>query len=460
MFFIYLLSCSQDQQSDTSISTENTEDIALTTDFYSFPNEFGEETVSYSGQVFRHVLIHELTNYIDNLTTNIDNASIVFGTTEEVVASLNFYVNFDSNTSGEVPLSFEKSLQQVYNDISQDKNLIEKLAGNDTVTDHKNWNDGAFQGWSNASSPQALLQEWFTTIGSQSISRISGDYVVDIHTPVYVTPEGQDLKQLSQKFLLGAVVFSQGADDYLDDDIENKGILSSNVLEEGQTYSELAHAWDEGFGYFGAAQNYMQYTDVQIAEGLYIDSNNDGFLDLHSEKNWGHSVNAAKRDLGSQSGTDFTHGAWMGFWEGRALIHSVSGNLSEAQRDQLKIHRNQVLDNWEKSISATVVHYINEVLGDMKTFGTDEFSFVNLAKHWSEMKGFSLGLQFNPHSPVSESDFLLFHQLVGDAPTLPSASEEAITEYQQNLLEARSILQDTYLFEDIDMGNEKGENGW
>ena len=38
--------------------------------------------------------------------------------------------------------------------------------------------------------------------------------------PVHITAEGLDLQQLTQKFLLGAVNFSQGTDDYLDDDID------------------------------------------------------------------------------------------------------------------------------------------------------------------------------------------------------------------------------------------------
>ena len=54
-----------------------------------------------------------------------------------------------------------------------------------------------------------------------------------------------------KKFLLGAVAFSQGADDYLDDDVAGKGLLVFGYIPaEGKKYSALEHAWDEGFGYF------------------------------------------------------------------------------------------------------------------------------------------------------------------------------------------------------------------
>ena len=94
---------------------------------------------------------------------------------------------------------------------------------------------------------------------------------------VYLTPEGHDLKQLVDKFLLGSIPFSQGADDYLDDDTEGKGLLASHEINDNR-YTDLEHTWDEGFGYFGAAMNYDVYIDEQIAIGASIDTNGDSRL--------------------------------------------------------------------------------------------------------------------------------------------------------------------------------------
>jgi hypothetical protein len=115
---------------------------------------------------------------------------------------------------------------------------------------------------------------------------------------------------------------------------------------------------------------------------------------------------------------------------------------------------------WEGAIAATVVHYINDVLQDMGTFGTADYDFSSHAKHWSEMKGSALGLQFNPRSQVSVEDFGSFHALVGDAPVLSDASPEAQSDYATNLLAARELLAQSYGFDEANVGNELGEDGW
>ena len=278
---------------------------------------------------------------------------------------------------------------------------------------------------------------------------------------MYLTPDGHDLNQLIQKFLLGAVTFSQGADDYLDDDTEGKGLLASHIQAEGKTYTPVEHAWDEGFGYFGAARNYIDYTDVEIADGTSIDIDGDNLVDLKTEKNWGNCVNAAKRDKGAVVATDFTTQAWEGFAGGRQFLHQTRGTeLTDEQIIVLQDYRDQAVGAWEKAIAATVVHYINDVLQDMNKFGTADYSFSNHAKHWGEMKGFALGLQFNPHSPLSDADFVIVHDMMGDAPVLSSASEADINGYISGLLDIRGMIGMSYDFDEGNYGDNGGENGW
>ena len=128
--------------------------------------------------------------------------------------------------------------------------------------------------------------------------------------------------------------------------------------------------------------------------------------------------------------------------------------------DELKTFRDQAVQAWENSVSATVVHYINDTLQDMNKFGTADYSFSTHAKHWGEMKGFALGLQFNPYSPVTSEDFEQFHTLVGDAPVLLSASADDIATYKQNLVDARALLVSAYGYDAANVGDDGGLGGW
>ena len=109
-------------------------------------------------------------------------------------------------------------------------------------------------------------------------------------------------------------------------------------------------------------------------------------------------------------------------------------------------------------MAATAVHYINEVLQDMATFGTEEYSFADHAKHWSELKGYALGLQFNPRSPLDEEAFTALHASIGQAPALPG--HEEVEAYRGGLLSARQALGDAYGFSAEDLGDDDGLNGW
>lgn len=279
---------------------------------------------------------------------------------------------------------------------------------------------------------------------------------------MFLTAHGQDLQQLLQKFLTGAVAFSQGSDDYLDDDLEGHGTRSSHgALEDGKPYTALEHAWDEGFGYFGASRDYCGGDDAVVSSPGYADTwSPDGAIDLLTEVCWGHSTNAAKRDFGAVVPTDFTAQAWEGFHGGRALLASIDGDLSADQLAQLHAYRDQAVSAWEAAIAASVVHYLNAVLQDMAAFGTDTYDFTAHAKHWSEMKGFALSFQFNPRSPLSDEDFVALHDALGTAPVLPTADAGAIDAYRDGLLGARAQIGAAWGFDAANLGADDGTGGW
>lgn len=438
---------------------------------YQFESRFtaGEESASYSGQITRHVLISDLNTEISSrLEERISQGTWNSDTTkEDVLTVLNSYFISGTDAVGDNSILLSTTpatLQMTYNDISSGKNLRGKLAGNDSSTDHKDWDNGGFTGWTIA-SPQALIETWFDMIAVNTAEKADGVDRSYAGTgellKVYHTQDGLDLKQLVQKFLLVAITFSQGTDDYLDDATAGKGLLTDNTVADGigKPYSELEHQFDEGFGYFGAARDYLSYTDTEIASSSsYKDSNEDNQIDLNAEMNFGLSINAAKRDLGSTSGTNFTQDAMQAFLTGRAIISRAAddgdGALTELEMEVLQEQRDIAVAAWEKAISATVVHYINDTLADMEKADIDDgsYSYLSHTKHWAEMKGFSLGLQFNPRSPMHEGTRLSdFNTLIGERPALPG--DAGFADYRQALLDARDILQGAYGFAQSDVAN-------
>lgn len=436
---------------------------------YEFTSRFapGQSSVAHSGQAARHVLIDALNRHIAGLTGQIDSGTLI-PVAGQVAQALDFYFRFDSATSGGLPHGLQTTppaLQTSFDEVSTGKDLVGKLAGNDPEGQHMDWSLGLV-GWADGGtlSPEALIDLWFARIDALAAARATGDIPVGPQgepvAEVYVDAAGRDYRQLVQKFLLGAITFSQAADDYLDDDLPGKGLLADNLVAvEGKPYTALEHAWDEGFGYFGAAHAYGLRSDDENADTPAVDANADGAIDLTSEYNFGNCVNAAKRDRGShaQAPTDFSAQAMGAFLAGRHLIASQAA-LDDAALAQLRGHRDLAITSWEKAVAATVVHYINDVIKDMRAFGTVDYAFEDHAKHWSELKGFALGLQFNRSSALDDAGFAHFHQLVGDAPVLPNAPGAG--DYQTALLQARALIGQAYGFHPLNLGDENGEGGW
>jgi hypothetical protein len=448
-------------------------------DTYSFKNAAGDSTVSYSGQTARHILIEQLNHYIGN-SLKADVTSGALADKAAVLAKLNSYFEISAADYELVKDSFaidftSNTSQTVLSQISSSqKDLIGKIAGRDHTGQHKNWDgdsdgDGVaeatieFAGWGAAGvmTPETLVRHFFDLLATNAQTQIDGSVRQDINgndiTELYLTSDGLDLKQLIQKFLLMSVAYSQGVDDYLDDDTAGKGLLTDNVaLESGKSYTALEHGFDEGFGYFGAARDYLEYTDEEIAkkggrsdwQGAH-DSNADGKIDLLSEYNFGNSTNAAKRDLdtaGNTAATDYTAKAMNAFLAGRKMIaDNVGSTFTDAQLTELKAQRDIAVDAWERAIVTTVVHYINEVISDLDKLGSADFNYANTAKHWSEMKGFALGIQFNRFSPVTYEQFMVIHNRLGDKPEL---SADRVADYKAGLVQARTLLTAIYAFDE------------
>ncbi|QLE84253.1 DUF4856 domain-containing protein [Shewanella sp. Scap07] len=460
-----------------SDSNTYSKDITITIndlmDRYVFDSKLndGESSVSYTGQTARNILIAELNDYIKNsLDADIDANTLM--SKEDVLAKLDYFYNPDEDTEyPDIPVTFiDNSKDGLLSDITGYKNLHDKVAGNDAGGQHEMWNDGAFAGWGETGSttPSELIATLFDRLADNAVAKINGEVRKDVLgndiSKVYVDENGVDLAQLIQKFLLMSITYSQASDDYFGVDTDGKGLTTDNInpAKDGSAYTNLEHQFDEGFGYFGAARNYLEYSDVEIASRVSDDegradwngaqdTDGDGKIDLHSEYNFGQSVNAAKRDLGTvgnAAATDYTTQAMEAFIAGRKLINdNVGAALTDEQLAQLSEHAEAGLDAWERAIASTVVHYINDVAADLAPLATDgdaaDFNYEDLAKHYSEMKGFALGLQFSEYSQISDADFKKVHDYMGVEPVLTGD----VDAYRADLIKARDILQASYVFD-------------
>lgn len=448
-----------------TFTKELTVDVNDLLDTYKFESKLisGDSSIGYSGQTARHALISELNHYIANgLQDDID--ANVFADKQAVLDKLYSYFNpSDDQYSNNFSLNFLSDAKQLFiTDVSSSlKTLKSKIAGNDASRMHETWTDGtSFVGAGAGMTPETLVDSYFDQLADNAVdANIRRDEATDTEiTKVYVNANGTDLKQLIQKFLLMSVTYSQGTDDYLDE-----GLAANNIdpRGDGKADTALEHGYDEGFGYFGAARNFLEYNDNEIAGKVSSDedgrsdwngkhdTDSDGLFDLLSEVNLGNSVNAAKRDRGSKSNTnptDFTKDAMEAFLAGRKIINdNVGSEFTTDQMADLEAQRDIAVGAWEKAVAATVIHYINDVRADLDNSLTEDYSYEDVAKHWSEMQGFALGLQFNPHSPITAEQFAQVQAYFGQKPVVVAFGSEdttAMQAYRADLLLARDILQE------------------
>lgn len=458
---------------------DNADPIVTT---YMYDGMFGEgSSVSYTGQTARQLLMLGMVREIEGLTEDV-------GMQDTVRGKLRFYMTGEG--ADEVPHGFTVTGGEPvvpgpnYGDISTGKNLSGKIAGGNGEGGGETSRliDDDFFGWEEGLNAGAIPIDlvWHyidrlsmeATDGNAPQIRTAGG-TISLDT-VQVDAHGRDYRQLLQKFLGGAVAFSQGTNDYFQTDWAN------SLVEEGdKNFTAAEHDFDEAFGYYGATRDMNDYTDDEAAakggrDGWmhgYHDTNADGSIDVRSEVVLGHAQNCAKRDRGSGGMTDYSKQAMDAFLAGRQILGdaATAGMLGDGQRAALHRQIETAAKTWEKCIAATVVHYINDVVGDMGNYQAPNFAdldnFKNVAKHWGEMKGFALALQFSPYSPfrdgsvanITLDDLRKVLSLMGDAPVLADGSQggevaaggaqAAIDAYVAELMQARDILQTAYEFD-------------
>lgn len=437
---------------------------------YEFPSRFvpGASSVDYSAAVLRHVLGAELGGFVESVTARFE-AGQRFADGALLVAARPWLESSGEELS-DVPLSLllpgaPALVERRHGDISNEGGLASVMAGSDPVADHRRWSEPqAFIGFEDVTlgrvgrtsfSPEQLVRACLEQVEVNARNRAIGFLQTDPARnalPLHLTGNGRDLGRLIRSFLLGAVAFSRGVDAELDDDVPGAGLLASNERAGDGLYTPLEHAWDMGFGYFGAARDYDRGVRVEdAADGAWFDTNADCFIGVQREVTYGAALGAAA--AAQRGAEDFGRRAFDAFVQGRRLIAMAPSALSPEQLDELIGLRDTAADAWEHALAAASVHALNQLSLQVTEAlaSTIDYSFAEQAGYWSELKGTSLAFQFNRRSPFSAADLAEFHRLIGDAPrvpdTLPPTNGPLLTAYLEDLRRARDILQATYGFD-------------
>ena len=331
---------------------------------YEFYDADENSTVVYSGQVVRNLIITDIKGLVSS------DPSLLVGMYENTEAN---QARTITSGTGSFP-----AVQSTYGDISG-SNLNGKIAA---TGDGYGIDDCTVAGY--GMEPDALVRAWMDAASSGAYSS-----------------DGIDIGQMLQKSLMGLVSYYQGTSKYL-------GVVldQDNTGPDGDNYyTKREHYWDESFGYFGASADYLNRTDAEIKSAVYNDSNGDGSIDFLSENCTGLSINAAKRDDGSSNMYDFTGTIMSAYLEGRHLISTGGSDADVAAQ------RTIIVNAWEKLLAANAIHYINDTVGDIGDgsawAGTETAACTadtelcqDYTKHWSEMRGFAVGLHYNRYKLI------------------------------------------------------------
>ena len=331
-------------------------------------------TVSYSGQIARHVLEQSLKKLAGK-----GNGG---GNAADLEAQMLSYFN---GSDDDLPIIAPKSKdgfkikQTSLHQISKGKNISGKFY------------DGAMPAWPGNMSGKDVAYNMIA-MAAKSNKGFDAD-------------TGYDWAQLISKYTMGAMAYNQAVDNYLDEKLSAEKKPNNKPYKDGAHYTGKEHSWDEAFGYWGAAAHQHGFNPNKVYEIAKMknqdvaDKNGDGMVDLKSEYVFGPCYYAAAFDRSGTKSTNYTNTMFDAFLDGRKLITAAAGDaLSDSERSQLKAYAATIEENWEKVLAEAVFKYAGSVYKDinkMKDLSGDDLNkaYRAYAKHWGELKGFAMAMQ-------------------------------------------------------------------
>ena len=395
-------------------------------------------SVSYSGQIARHVL-HDSLKKLASKGDGGANAA------EVEAEMMTYFAGSDKNKEIIAPASKDnyQMKQTLMNSLSKGKKLSNKSY------------KGVINGWPGQMTGPEVLEFMI-----KKAAATKGGF--DSST-------GYNYPQLISKFAMGAVFYNQAVDNYLDEKLAADNKPNSKPYKDGKHYTGKEHVWDEAFGYWGAAAHTLNlsakesYEVAKKKNFMASDANGDGVIDLKSEMTFAHAYYASSFDKGGK--TNYLHTVTKAFLDGRKLITSANGeNLTDAQRAQLRSYAEIISKNWERVIAESTFKYAGSVYNDITKMeelldaGEDvSKTFSKYCKHWGELKGFSMALQVGKEN-LGETAVKL-NRLIGFGPILLNASQvtgidssgeylkdEAMNwgEYKMHMLKVQKLMIDKF----------------
>ena len=395
-------------------------------------------SVSYSGQIARHVLHDSLKK----LASTGDGGSNAAAVEAEMMA---YFAGSDKNKMIVSPASKDdyQIKQTLMNSLSKGKKLSNKSY------------KGVINGWPGQMTGPEVLE---FMIKKAAMSKGGFDPLTGYNYP-----------QLISKFAMGAVFYNQAVDGYLDEKLAADNKPNGKPYKAGKHYTGKEHVWDEAYGYWGAAAHSLNLSAKQSYEVAkkknfaISDANGDGVIDLKSEMTFAHAYYASSFDKGGK--TNYLQTVSQAFLDGRKLITSANGeNLTDAQRAQLVAYAGVIGENWERVIAESTFKYAGSVYKDISKMekmldaGEDVAKvFAKYCKHWGELKGFSMALQTGKGN-LGETAVKL-NRLIGFGPVLLNASQvtgidssgeymkdEALSwgEYKLHMLKVQKLMIDKF----------------
>ena len=236
----------------------------------------GDKTnsVSYSGQIARHVLHDSLKKLSGTkASTNIKQINLD-GMMPYFKGSKEDLVILAPKSKGDFIIK-----QTTVNEISSGKNLSGKSY------------KGVINGWGGLTGVEVL---------EHMINKAAE------HGSAFDPNTGYNYPQLISKFAMGAVFYNQAVDNYLDEKLGPDNKPNNKPYKDGAYYTGKEHSWDEAFGYWGAAAHSLNLTAEQnynitkMKDMAAADHNGDGVVDLKTEFNFAHAYYAASYDKGGK----------------------------------------------------------------------------------------------------------------------------------------------------------------
>ena len=331
-------------------------------------------TVSYSGQIARHVLEQSLKKLAGKGNGGGNAADLE-------TQMLSYFNGSDDDLPIIAPKSKDgfKIKQTSLHQISKGKNISGKFY------------DGAMPAWPGNMSGKDVAYNMIA-MAAKSNKGFDAD-------------TGYDWAQLISKYTMGAMAYNQAVDNYLDEKLSAEKKPNNKPYKDGAHYTGKEHSWDEAFGYWGAAAHQHGFNPNKVYEIAKMknqgaaDKNGDGMVDLKSEYVFGPCYYAAAFDRSGTKSTNYTNTLFNAFLDGRKLITAAAGDaLSDSERSQLKAYAATIEENWEKVLAEAVFKYAGSVYKDinkMKDLSGDDLNkaYRAYAKHWGELKGFAMAMQ-------------------------------------------------------------------